>query len=235
MAEVYESKPSSAPSTPSITLRTSPLRATEGRHEFVPREVVDAVLERVGEVRGRKALAGAFCVAPGTGFVGAQGDEEAVLLLRAHPIVNIRWMALVLVMLLVPSLLVDLGAFSLVPGGFVFVGQLLWYLITFAYALESFLHWYYSVFIITNERVVDIDFYNLLFREVSYATLNHIEEPSMTAGGLFGTVFRFGNVRVPTAAEGPTIEGVALPYPEMVVRMISELSEELEKRRERGE
>ncbi len=221
MAEVYES------------------RKTEGKgvatHEFVPKEVVDEVLERVGEVRGRKALGGAFCVAPGTGFVGVQGDEEAVLLLRAHPIVNIKWMALVLVMLLIPSLFTDLGAFSMVSGKLVFIGQMLWYLVTFAYALESFLHWYYSVFIVTNERIVDIDFHNLLFREVSYATLNHIEEPSMMAGGLFGTMFRFGNVRIATAAEGPTIEGAALPYPDMVVRMISELSEELEKRRERGQ
>jgi len=201
----------------------------------VPRETVDEVLERIGEIRGRKSLGGAYCVAPGTGFVNAQGDEEAVLLLRAHPITNLKWIVTAVVMLFLPGILVDVGAFSLVQPKFLLVGQMFWYLIVMAYILESFLSWYYSVFIVTNERIVDIDFYNLLFREVSYATLNHIEQPTMTMGGVFGTLFRFGEVKVSTAAEESTIEGHNLPYPDVVVRLISELSEELEKRRERGE
>ena len=91
------------------------------------------------------------------------------------------------------------------------------------------------MFIVTNERVVDIDFVNFLTRVVSYTNLNHIEEPSMVAGGLFKSIFRYGDVFVATAAEGQTTEGRGVPYPNQVIRIISELSEELEIRRERGE
>ncbi len=38
-----------------------------------------------------------------------------------------------------------------------------------------------------------------------------------------------------TAAENPTLEALAVPFPDKAIRIISELSEELEKRRERGE
>ena len=111
----------------------------------------------------------------------------------------------------------------------------MWYVVILGFAFEKFLNWYYSVFIITNERMVDIDFVNLLYRVVSYANLNHIEEPTMAVGGILRSMFRYGDVHVSTAAEKSTLEALAVPYPDKVVNIISQLSEELEKRRERGE
>ena len=174
-------------------------------------------------------------VSPGGRFINEQEDEEVVLLLRAHPITNVRWMLTVIGALVLPEILVAVGMFANVPFKFVFVGRLVWYLMILGFSFEKFLNWYYSVFIVTNERVVDIDFVNLLHRVVSYATLNHIEEPTMVAGGFIRSWFRYGDVSVATAAEFPAIEARAVPYPDKVIRVISELSEELEKRRERGE
>ena len=96
------------------------------------------------------------------------------------------------------------------------------------------LYWFYSVFIITNERIVDIDFYNLMFRIVTYANLNHIEEPASVTGGFIRSLFKYGDVWVTTASEKPTVEALGVPYPDKVVEIISRLSEELEKRREQG-
>jgi hypothetical protein len=57
----------------------------------------------------------------------------------------------------------------------------------------------------------------------------------MVAGGFIRSMFRYGDIFVATAAEEATVEGRGIPYPDKVIKIISELSEELEKRRERGE
>ena len=208
--------------------------ASLGASKFDPKPMIAQVLRKAGETPGR-AMMGAYSVSPGKRFINEQEDEEVVLLLRAHPITNLKWILISMVMIIVPEALTAVGAFADVPANFLVMGKLVWYLVILAYGLERFLNWYYSVFIVTNERVVDIDFVNLLTRIVSYANLNHIEEPSMVAGGFIRSLFKFGDVFVATAAEGQATEALGVPYPERVISIISELSEELEKRRERGE
>ncbi len=198
------------------------------------KELVDGVLEKVGVEPGRARL-GAFYVRPDQRFMTQQEDEEIVLLLRAHPITNVGWLLLVVLMLVLPGILLGTGVFAAVPGKFVLVGKLTWYLVTLMFAMEKFLYWYYGVFIVTNERLVDVDFENLMYRVVTYANLNHIEEPAMVTGGFIRSIFQYGDVFVTTASERPTIEALGVPWPHKVVDIISRLSEELEKRRERGE
>lgn len=198
------------------------------------KEVIDRVLVDTGE-EPRKSLLGAYCVYPGSRFITQQEDEEVVLLLRAHPITNVGWILLTIVMLVLPGFLLSTGIFAAVPGKFILVGRLTWYMVTLMYAMERFLYWYYSVFIVTNERLVDIDFENLMYRTITYANLNHIEEPAMMTGGFVRSMFQYGDVVVTTASEQPTIEALGVPWPQKVVDIISRLAEELEKRRERGQ
>lgn len=198
------------------------------------KELVDGVLEKVGE-EPRRARLGAFSVRPDQKFMTQQEDEEIVLLLRAHPITNLGWILLVVLMLVLPSIVLGTGAFATVQGKFILIGKLTWYLVTLMYLFEKFMFWYYSVFIVTNERLVDIDFVNLMHRVVTYANLNHIEEPAMVTGGFIRSIFQYGDVFVTTASEKPTIEALGVPWPHKVIDIISRLAEELEKRRERGE
>ena len=229
MPDIYDSSRVKEPESERVK------EGARARYAGVPRlEVVREVLKRTGETRGSLA-GGAYVVCPNRRFINEQSDEEVVLLLRAHPITNLRWMLLALVMLVAPEALSATGMFAGVSGNFMFVGRLVWYLVTLGFAFEKFLYWYYSVVIVTNERIVDIDFVNLLHRGVSYAALNHIEEPRVEAGGLMRSLFHFGDLRFETAAETPTVEALDIPYPDRAIRIISELSEELEKRRERGE
>ena len=233
MTDVYVApKPpqSHAPITP-----PRPLEAKKGPVGPWWKDVINKVLTDTGE-SPRKAMLGAYCVYPaGAKFINQQEDEEIVLLLRAHPITNLGWVLVTLIMLLLPSVLLSTGIFAAVPGKFILVGQLVWYLMTFIYAFEKFLYWYYSVFIVTNERLVDIDFYNILFRDITYANLNHIEEPRSVTGGFIRSLLQYGDVWITTASKKPTIEATQVPFPDKVVDIISRLSEELEKRRERGE
>lgn len=198
------------------------------------KEASQRIVKEAGEFH-RRVLWGAYHVLPGEKFVTQQEDESIALLLRAHPITNIGWIVLTILMILVPSLISASGMLDGLPFRYRFVGYLTWYLITLVFAFERFLHWYYSIFVVTNERIVDIDFDNIMHRQITAANLNHVEEPIMSTRGFLNTLFQFGNVSVQTAGDVTTIEAINIPYPHRVVNIISRLSEDLEKRRERGE
>jgi hypothetical protein len=221
-----EQKPNTAPE-PSIPVTSPDEKAGTDK-------VVTDVLNKVGEIPGKK-LWGAYNVHPGKKFMNEQADEEVVMLLRGHPIINLQWIITAIGLLIFPELLSAVGVFTDVPFKVVFVGKLVWYLVTMGFAFEKFLDWYYSIFIVTNERLVDIDFTNLLNRQITYANLDHIEQPSMVSGGLVRSLFKYGDIFISTAAEGPPIDERAIPYPDRVIDIISELSEELEKRRGKSE
>lgn len=199
-----------------------------------PHKLIEQVLDKLNESRGKSAF-GAYQVCPRKRFINEQDDEEVVLWLRSHPITYLKWGILALMMIVVPETVFILGRFDALSSAYVLVVRMIWYLGIFAFLLERFLSWHYSVFIVTNERVVDINFVNLLTRVINYANLNHIESPSMVSGGLARSLFHYGDVYVSTAAEGPVPQAESVPYPDRVIAIISELSEELEKRRERGE
>lgn len=196
--------------------------------------MIDKVLEQAGE-RPRRELHGAYHVRPKEKFVTQQQDEEIVLLLRSHPITNLGWILMAIAMMLIPTFFEAMGMFSGIPVRFMFVAKMTWYLVTWAFAFERFLNWYYSIFIVTNERVVDVDFYNLMSRVVTHISLNHIEEPVMGQQGFGATMFNYGYVLVQTAGSKSTVECKACPWPAKVVDIINRLAEELETRRTKEE
>lgn len=156
-------------------------------------------------------------------------EEKVVLFLRQHIIVNFKWVLVTILMLLVPGTAQAFGVFQSLPPGFSLVIILSWYLITFAYALEGFLHWYFNVYIVTNKRVVDVDFHNLIYKEVSDANLDKIQDVTYNMGGVVRTIFNYGDVFVQTAAEVSEFEFIAVPKPDKVVKLMQDLITEEEK------
>lgn len=183
-------------------------------------EVIEKVLAGVGEKK-RRELLGAYTVWPKSRFVNEQADEETVLVLRSHPITQIKWVMGIIGVWLAAEIFLGLGA---VPDKYGLVGRMIVYVVLLGAALEKFLLWFYTVFIITNERMVDVDFVNLLHRQVSYVVLNRVEEPIFTMAGLWRHMWHFGDIKVATAAEASTLEAHGVPYPDRVVKIISELS-----------
>mgnify|MGYP001570126680 CR=1 FL=1 len=102
----------------------------------------------------------AFAVRPRKIKFETQDPEEYVLLLlRRHVITNVPWIVVAMIMLAVPlAVPAVFPMVSWVPVRFIGVATVMWYLLTAGYILESFLTWYFNVYIVTDERIVDIDF-----------------------------------------------------------------------------
>lgn len=173
----------------------------------------------------------AYAVNPtGVRFETQEAEEQIMLFLRQHFIVNVPWVIMTIVFLLAPSVLFPLVIRSLpvpLPFSYILVGTLSWYLVTTGFALVSFLHWFFNIYIVTNERVIDIDFQYLLFKRFSQAELERIQDISYTAGGIFATIFHYGNVYIQTAGEVPNLEFLAVLRPNKVVEKIRNLMENL--------
>ena len=151
-----------------------------------------------------------------------------VLLLRQHPIVNVPWILITILGLFAPILLNYVPILSFLPKDYQFIAVLGWYLLVSAYVLESFFFWYFNVYIVTTERVVDIDFYNLIYKKVSDADLTKIQDVTYSMGGVLRTLLNYGDVDIQTAGELPNFDFAAVPKPDRVAKILQELREEEE-------
>jgi len=160
-------------------------------------------------------------------FSGEMEDEGVILLMRAHVVTNIPWLLIGLILIIAPPLVypwaINLELIPLLPSGLKTVLTLLWYLGVFAYIFLNFLYWYFNVYIVTNERVVDIDWYSLLHREMSLAQISKIQDVNAIQVGVLAGLFDYGLVTIQTAGEAPNFDFTNVPHPQLVVQKIQEL------------
>lgn len=158
-------------------------------------------------------------------------QEEIVLLLRAHPITNLPWIIMVAMMSGASFLILKFVNLNFIPGNFVLISFLSWYLLIFALAFSQFLRWFFGVFIITDERVIDIDFPNMLFRSIAQTKIDKIQNVSIKTGGYIRSLFDYGNVLIQSAEAVPQIIFEGVPNPERVTEVLDQLilAEEQEK------
>ena len=158
-------------------------------------------------------------------------EEQVILLLREHPLTNFSWIFIVVLMIIAPIVLSIFPLLTFLPQEFQLIAVLGWYLITTAFLLENFLTWFFNVNIITDERIIDIDFFNLIYKQVSDTNIDKIQDVTYTMGGVARTLFNYGDVFVQTAAEVPNFDFLAVPNPDKVAKILQDLriEEEIEK------
>lgn len=159
----------------------------------------------------------------------AQGKGETiVLLLRKHFITNTGWIIITIVLAFIPLLVIS-GIFNFnfvfsITGKEVTALTIIWYLFLFGYAFQQFLIWYFNIYIVTNQRIVDVDFYQLLYKRVSAAELEEIQDVTFTMGGVAQATFNYGDVMIQTAAETEQFEFEKVPKPAIVQKTILDLA-----------
>src|SRR3990170_3922165 len=173
-----------------------------------------------------------FCYYPDrVKLVSADPEEKMVLLLRAHPIINIKWISTAFLMYLLPPFFPLVDFYGILPQEFQLIISLVWYLLTSAFVLENFLSWFFHVNIVTDERIIEVDFFNLVSREITDANIDQIQDVTPRVIGAVRTFFNYGDVVIQTAASIPLITFEAVPDPDKVARILREsrVEEEQEK------
>ncbi|HYD34944.1 MAG TPA: PH domain-containing protein [Vitreimonas sp.] len=174
----------------------------------------------------------AFAPKPEQIFFDSQlKGERVILLLRQHPITQLPWVLTAVGLALVPILFNVFPFLELLPARYQFAGLLGWYALVFSFILESFLMWFFNVYLITDERIIDVDFYSLIYKNISAAKLDNIEDVSAATVGAVGSIFNYGTIRIQTAGTNTEFEFANVPQPAKVTTLLNELlvEEEQEK------
>ena len=184
-----------------------------------------SVVDRVYKIMGHtKSPLSSMLVHPDIFNFQERDDNETILIVaRQHWFTNVRWIAVTFFMICLPTLIRFVPTLITLPASYQFVGYLFWYLITFSYAFENFLSWYFNVYIITNKRVIDIDFNNLLTKKYSEAGIDQVQDVTSSVVGAIPTVFNYGTVLIQTASEVNELEFGRVPNPEKIIKVLQEL------------
>lgn len=174
----------------------------------------------------RKPLSSFLMCPQDINFETMEDEEKIILFLRQHFIVNIPWILIGILLFISPTIINLTPLLDSLPANFRLILILVWYLLSFAYVLLKFINWFFNVYIVTDERVVDVDFYNLIYKEVHDARIDKIEDQTYKMGGVIRTLFNYGDVLIQTAAEVPNFDFLAVPHPDKVVKVLQDLQNE---------
>ena len=154
-------------------------------------------------------------------------DEYVVLLLRRHWITNIAWIFLAIIFMIAPLALTSFPLLDFLPGNYQFMAVIAWYLFTTAFIFEQFLSWYFNIYLVTNERVIDYDFSNLLYKGSADADIEKIQDVSYKTGGIAQVIFNFGDLLIETAGAIPNLDFEKVPNPAYVAKILHNLRDQI--------
>lgn len=166
----------------------------------------------------------AFCIRPADRFETQHPEETVILVLRAHPFTQIPWIVNSFILFVI---LIILNFFlpSVFNTSQIIFGNVFGFACIFAYIWFNFLSWFFNVGIVTNERIIDVDFHSVIYKEVTEALLKKVEDVTVRSGGFFSSLFNYGHIFVQTAGTEANVEFYNVPQPAEATKIISDLTE----------
>lgn len=164
-------------------------------------------------------------------FQTQKEKEQIVLFLRSHFTINFPWITFSILLIFLPLIIsAILPLFKIdflsspIAIRFTTIYVLLYYLLVFSYAFVSFLHWFYNVFIVSTERIIDIDYSDVVIHNMAITSLSHVEDVNYTQSGFIPTVINYGDLFVQTAGDERNFEAPNIPKPREAASIIGDLT-----------
>lgn len=169
-----------------------------------------------------------FCSHPQITFQNQDPDEKILLLLRRHFITNVPWIFFSLFFISIPIVINLFGGdfqsfLSFIPLNYFLVSIAFYYLLILSYILVNLMLWFYNIFLVTQKRIVDVDFSDIVYHNVAMTKLSLIEDVNYTQTGFLPSFFNYGNLFVQTAGEEKNFDAYAVPKPGDATEIIQNL------------
>lgn len=157
-------------------------------------------------------------------------DEKIILLLRRHWLaLDLSFFGVFLIGLLPflvaiffiswqPTLLPFLSSFfsfeTYQPLFWYF--SLLFWLLVWCYGVFIWLDWYLDVWILTDQRLIDVDQKGFFDRRILICSLDRVQNVNSKVGGLLPTIFKYGTLEIKTADQTDWLVFKEIPFPNEV-------------------
>jgi len=140
-------------------------------------------------------------------FDGQRADEKLLFIFRRHMIAMRKGLYLMFIFLLLPSIPPLIWSSSielfLLPLGGLIIGMFI-----FAY---HFILWYFSVYIVTDQRIRQVTQRGLFAKDVIDLRLSKVQNISYNIPGFSGEVFKYGTIVIHTFVGDLVIHNVEHP------------------------
>lgn len=163
-----------------------------------------------------------FCFYPSLRFETQADDEKVVLVLRAHPITQIGWVITSLIIFFLPFFFNVFLTTYLSNRQIIFI-NLFWYLFLFSFVFLNIVSYLFNVGIVTNKRIIDVDFQQILYKEVTASSIANIEDVTVKSAGFIASFFNYGDLFIQTAGEEQNIEFLKIPNPTQAASVVNQL------------
>jgi uncharacterized membrane protein YdbT with pleckstrin-like domain len=144
---------------------------------------------------------------PSKHFEDQLDNEDVLLVFRKHPIVMRKGLIISMICLLLgvlPSLIKPVISYFFIGLGVGFVVAMILY-------LPYWIAWFYSVYIVTNQRLIQITQKGLFHKSVVDIGLNQIQMVNYEINGLQETLLGFGTIIIQTYMGDLTIHDAHHP------------------------
>lgn len=159
--------------------------------------------------------------------------EKVVYVLRRHWLIFIKTMLPYPILIIFPVVIywVITREFSnLLMGEFSYplliVAASIYYFCVILFTFNAFLDYYLDEWIVTNDRIINIEQTGLFARTVSEMDLYKLQDATSDVKGIFPTMFNYGHVRLQTAGEKGNFDFEQVKNPNEIRRRIIELADE---------
>jgi len=159
--------------------------------------------------------------------------ENIIFTLRRHPLTFVPILFLFLILMIVPVVvyfLIDSLFQSLLQSPtiypFTILAASVYYLSIYLFFYAYFIDYYLDMWVVTNDRIVDIEQHGLFHRVITELDLFRIQDVTADVLGIFPTLFRYGDVTVKTASSTSNIVFRNIPNPNHIRERLIRLADE---------
>lgn len=157
-------------------------------------------------------------------FLGQNPDEEVLAVTRRGFVVELRWFLPSLIMYYLIIFYFDFLLNSIFSVSYVSFAKVLVFLIVSIYVLNRLSDWFYSVNLVTSQRVVDFEFSGLGIKKVVETDLRNIQSVTIESSGFLSFIFGLATIHILTSGDNPNIDLEFISNPNQIQDLISDLS-----------
>lgn len=141
-------------------------------------------------------------------LIKQKGYEKIIYLLRRHPLVLLRGILVFIILAALPAAgylffndSLPLYLSEPVLRVIIVLGTSIYLMSIWLFLFSAFLDYYLDLWIVTNDRIMNIEQHGLFGRTISELDLSKIQDVTSDISGIIPTLFNYGNVQVQTAGE----------------------------------
>lgn len=169
-------------------------------------------------------------------FKGQKDGEEILLVVHRHwfDILSQFFIILMMLILLFSSLVFASPILDFFNGNvsinFLLFAENIFFIFIWLFFFIIWIDFYFDVWIVTNERIVNIEQLGLFSRDVSELELENVQDMTVEVLGIIPTFLNYGNLYVQTAAEKERFVFRHVPNPYAIKDLVMNLQKSYEKK-----